>query len=126
MSDDMDDDTALVDEASVNCVHCLVLSSAYSRMICLLTMSLRQSQKIVVYRQENLERKELAQIALAGIPKPPLTLQAWFDVYLLCTRLREMQDGEERPKVSDQDLKKMVSDCGSVSATIFGHFESSV
>ena len=30
-------------------------------------------------------------------------------------RLREMQDGEERPKVSDKDLKKMVSDCGSVS-----------
>jgi len=24
-----------------------------------------------------------------------------------------MQDGEERPKVSDGDLKKMVSDCGS-------------
>lgn len=76
MSDDMDDDTALIDEDDL------------------------LADDVVEAKPED-----------CGVPTgKPGKKRACAN----CScGLREMQDGEERPKVSDQDLKKMVSDCGS-------------
>jgi len=77
MSDDMDDDTALIDEDDL------------------------LEDDVVIKKPE-----DCAPTGKPGKKRACANCSCG---------LREMQDGEERPAVSDDQLKKMVSDCGSCS-----------